>query len=176
MRCDQRRTRRDRPGARRPGVRERSPFEASRSTDEGRNRTIGFSGGSTDLFDRFVSKITAGADSPTLFRLDVYVRDICSGCSTRTLKRGEAIAAACEEIKRSPKSQSCREQARHRPPKLDFLLRPAKREDATTREMYVTVRDLALWLANEKRNSRALERSSRSRPRCSATFLALRPK
>jgi hypothetical protein len=35
---------------------------------------LGFKDEAIDLFDRFVSKVVAGADSTTLFRLDVYVR------------------------------------------------------------------------------------------------------
>jgi tetratricopeptide (TPR) repeat protein len=119
---------------------------------------LGFSGGATDLFDHFVSKITAGADSPTLFRLDVYVRTFAQIIAPELSKRGEAIEAACEEIKKSSKSQSCRDKLGTALQSWISLQRPIQsyethrqREDATTREMYVKVRDLALWLANEKK-------------------------
>jgi tetratricopeptide (TPR) repeat protein len=119
---------------------------------------LGFSGDATDLFDRFVSKITAGADSPTLFRLDVYVRTFAQIITPELSKRGEAIEAACEEIKKNPKSQSCRDKLGTALQSWISLLRPIQsyethrqREDASTREMYVKVRDLALWLANEKK-------------------------
>jgi hypothetical protein len=119
---------------------------------------LGFSGGATDLFDRFVSKITAGTDSPTLFRLDVYVRTFAQIIAPELSKRGEAIEAACEEIKKSPKSKSCRDKLGTALQSWISLLSPIQnyethrqREDASTREMYVKVRDLALWLANEKK-------------------------
>ncbi|TYO61479.1 tetratricopeptide repeat protein [Bradyrhizobium hipponense] len=119
---------------------------------------LGFSDGATDLFDRFVSKITADAYSPTLFRLDVYVRTFAQIIAPELSKRSEAIEAACEAIKKSPKSQSCRAKLDTALQSWISLLRPVQsyeihrqREDATTREMYIKVRDLALWLANEKK-------------------------
>jgi tetratricopeptide (TPR) repeat protein len=119
---------------------------------------LGYSSGATDLFEHFVSKIIAGADSPTLFRLDVYVRTFAQIVAPELSKRAESVATACEEIKKRPKSQSSRDKLSAALEGWISLLRPIQtyethrqREDTTTREMYVKVRDLALWLANEKK-------------------------
>jgi tetratricopeptide (TPR) repeat protein len=119
---------------------------------------LGFTDGATDLFDRFVSKVTVGADSPTLFRLDVYVRTFAQMIAPELSKRGEEVTAACEEIKKSPKAEAPRGKLKSALRDWISLLRPVQtyetyrqREDATTREMYAKVRELALWLSNEKR-------------------------
>jgi hypothetical protein len=118
---------------------------------------IGSAGGAIDFFDRFVSKVVADADSPTLFRLDVYVRTFAQVIAPELSKRGEAVAAAFEEIKEYPKSEAAFSNLNTALRNWVSLLHPIQtyeiyrqREDATTREMYGRARELMLWLANEK--------------------------
>lgn len=66
--------------------------------------TLGFGDDAVALFDEFVSEIVAGADSPTIFRLDVYVGMFRQTTASELSKRNEAVAAACEDIKKNPKS------------------------------------------------------------------------
>lgn len=117
------------------------------------------------LFDLFVSRIVAGGDSAALFRLDVYVSMFRQAVASELSKRREAVVAACDEIRRNPKPD-----AAYR--KLDkavrfwmALVRPVQtyenhrqREDAATREMYGTVRQLALDLSNEQREFEGAEK------------------
>jgi tetratricopeptide (TPR) repeat protein len=120
--------------------------------------TLGFGDDAVALFDRFVSKIVAGADSPTIFRLDVYVSMFRQAAASEVSKRSEAVVAACEEIRRNPKSDAS---FRKLEKALRFwiaLVRPVQtyethrqREDPAAREMYAKVRELALHLSNEKR-------------------------
>jgi tetratricopeptide (TPR) repeat protein len=119
--------------------------------------TLGFGDEAIGLFDRFVSKIAVGADSPTLFRLDVYVAMFRQTAASELSKRGEAIIAACEEIRKNPKSDASYRKLESALRVWIALLRPVQtyetqrqREDATTREMYAKVRELALYLSNEK--------------------------
>jgi len=68
--------------------------------------TLGVGDEAVALFDEFVSEIVGGADSPTIFRLDVYVGMFRQTTASELSKRNEAVAAACEDIKRNPKSDS----------------------------------------------------------------------
>jgi tetratricopeptide (TPR) repeat protein len=118
---------------------------------------LGFTESAIDLFDRFVSRVTVGADSPTLFRLDVYVSTFGQMIAPELSKRSEAVTAACEEIKSNPKSEGPRRKLESALRNWMSLLRPVQayetyrqREDTTTREMYAKVRELALFLSNEK--------------------------
>lgn len=120
--------------------------------------TLGFGETAVALFDLFVSRIVAGADNATMFRLDVYVSMFRQTVASELSKRSEAVVAACEEIRKNPKPDAA---FRKLDKALRFwiaLVRPIQtyetyrqREDAATREMYGTVRQLALDLSNEQR-------------------------
>jgi tetratricopeptide (TPR) repeat protein len=117
--------------------------------------TLGFGDDAVAVFDQFVSEIVAVGDSPTIFRLDVYVGMFRQTTASELSKRNEAVGTSCERIKKNPKSDSA---YRELEAALRFsmaLLRPVQtyeahrqREDATTREMYGKVRELALHLSN----------------------------
>lgn len=120
--------------------------------------TLGFGDIAVALFDLFVSKIVSGSDNATIFRLDVYVSMFRQTVASELSKRSESVVAVCDVIRKDPKPD-----ATYR--KLDkalrfwiALVRPIQtyenyrqREDAATREMYGTVRQLALDLSNEQR-------------------------
>ncbi|MET4524062.1 tetratricopeptide repeat protein [Bradyrhizobium sp. JR18.2] len=120
--------------------------------------TLGFGDAAVALFDLFVSKIVSGSDNATIFRLDVYVSMFRQTVASELSKRSEAVVAACEEIRKNPKPEAA---YRKFDKALRFwiaLVRPVQtyethrqREDASTREMYATVRQLALDLSNERR-------------------------
>lgn len=119
---------------------------------------LGFRDEAVDLFDRFVSKRVAGADGPTLFRLDVYVTMFHQMAASELSKRSEDVEAACDKIRKSPKSEVAYSELKAGLKIWISLLRPVQtyethrqREDAATREMYGKVRQLALDLSNEKR-------------------------
>lgn len=126
---------------------------------------LGFGDKAVALFDLFVSRIVAAGDSAALFRLDVYVSMFRQTVASELSKRSEAIVAACGEIRKNPKPD-----AAYR--KLDkavrfwmALVRPVQtyethrqREDAATREMYGTVRQLALDLSNDQREFEGAEK------------------
>jgi len=118
--------------------------------------TLGFGDDAVALFDEFVSEIVAGADSPTIFRLDVYVGMFRQTTASELSKRNEAVAAACEDIKRNPKSDSTYRKLERTLRYSIALVLPIQtyeahrqREDTATREMYGEVRELALHLSNE---------------------------
>jgi tetratricopeptide (TPR) repeat protein len=118
---------------------------------------LGYADSSIDLFDRFVSKVVTGADSPTLFRLDACIRAFTQMIAPELSKRSEAVASACEAIRKNP-TETPQAKLETALQNWIFLLRPIQtyetyrqREDASTREMYGKVRDLVLWLANEKK-------------------------
>jgi tetratricopeptide (TPR) repeat protein len=120
--------------------------------------TLGFEDDAVAVFDEFVSEIVTGGDSTTIFRLDVYVGMFRQTTASELSKRNEALAAACEDVKKNPRADPA---YRKLESALNFsiaLVRPIQtyeiyrqREDATTREMYGTVRALALHLSNESK-------------------------
>lgn len=118
--------------------------------------TLGFEDAAVALFDEFVSEIVAGADSPTIFRLDVYVGMFRQTAASELSKRNEAVAAACDDIKKNPKSDSTYRKLEGTLRYSIALVLPVKtyeahrqREDNSTRDMYGMVRELALHLSNE---------------------------
>jgi tetratricopeptide (TPR) repeat protein len=118
--------------------------------------TLGFADDAVALFDEFVSEIVASADSPTIFRLDVYVKMFRQTTASELSKRNEAVAAACEDIKRNPKSDLTYRKLEGALRYSIALVQPVQtyeahrqREDTATREMYGQVRELALHLSNE---------------------------
>ena len=124
--------------------------------------TLGFGDEAVALFDEFVSEIVAGADSPTIFRLDVYVGMFRQTTASELSKRNEAVAAACEDIKRNPKSDSTYRKLERTLRYSIALVLPVQtyeahrqREDTATREMYGKVRELALHLSNEMKQFEA---------------------
>jgi hypothetical protein len=124
--------------------------------------TLGFGDDAVALFDEFVSEIVAGADSPTIFRLDVYVGMFRQTTASELSKRNEAVAAACEDIKRNPKSDSTYRKLERTLRYSIALVLPVQtyeahrqREDTATREMYGKVRELALHLSNEMKQFEA---------------------
>jgi len=126
---------------------------------------LGFGDEAVALFDLFVSRILAGADAAAVFRLDVYVSMFRQTVASELSKRREAVVTACDEIRKNPKLD-----ATYR--KLDkalrfwmALVRPVQayethrqREDPAAREMYGTVRQLALDLSNEQREFECAEK------------------
>jgi tetratricopeptide (TPR) repeat protein len=127
--------------------------------------TLGFGDAAVAILDLFVSRISSGSDTATIFRLDVYVSMFRQIVASELSKRSEAVTAACDEIRRNPKPDSAYR-------KLDkalrvwmALVRPVQtyenyrqREDAATREMYGTVRQLALDLSNDQREFESAEK------------------
>ena len=124
--------------------------------------TLGFADDAVALFHEFVSEIVAGADSPTIFRLDVYVGMFRQTTASELSKRNEAVAAACEEIKTNPKPDSTYRKLERTLRYSIALVLPVQtyeahrqREDTATREMYGKVRELALHLSNEMKQFEA---------------------
>jgi tetratricopeptide (TPR) repeat protein len=120
--------------------------------------TLGFGNDAITLFDRFVSEVVAGADNATMFKLDVYVSMFRQTVASELSKRSEAVVAVCEEIRKNPKPDATYSKLEKAIRFWIALVRPVQtyeayrqREDATTREMYGTVRQLALDLSNEQR-------------------------
>ncbi|MCK1715041.1 hypothetical protein [Bradyrhizobium sp. 143] len=126
---------------------------------------LGFGDQAVALFDLFVSRIVAGGDAAAVFRLDVYVSMFRQIVASELSKRSEAVVAACDEIRKDPKREAAYG-------KLDkalrfwmALVRPVQtyethrqREDSAAREMYGTVRQLALDLSNDKREFESAEK------------------
>ncbi|UPK12187.1 tetratricopeptide repeat protein [Bradyrhizobium sp. 155] len=118
---------------------------------------LGFEDRSVAVFDQFVSKVASGADSATIFMLDVYVSMYRQTVASELSKRGEAVVALCEEIRKNPKPDGTYRELEKAIRFWFALLRPVQtyethrqREDAVTREMYGKVRELALHLSNER--------------------------
>lgn len=120
--------------------------------------TLGFGDAAVSLFDLFVSKIVSRNESATIFRLDVYVSMFRQTAASELSKRSEAVVAACEEIRKNPKADAAYRKLEKALRFWIALVRPVQtyethrhREDAATRDMYGTVRQLALDLSNEQR-------------------------
>ncbi|QQO19088.1 hypothetical protein JJB98_03755 [Bradyrhizobium diazoefficiens] len=126
---------------------------------------LGFGDRAVALFDLFVSRIVAGGDSAAVFSLDVYVSMFRQTVASELSKRSEAVVAACDEVRKNPKPDAA---YRKLDKALRFwmaLVRPVQtyethrqREDAATREMYGTVRQLALDLSNDQREFEGAEK------------------
>ncbi|MBB4426588.1 tetratricopeptide (TPR) repeat protein [Bradyrhizobium sp. CIR48] len=126
---------------------------------------LGFGDQAVALFDLFVSRIVAGGDSAAVFRLDVYVSMFRQAVAAELSKRSEAVVAACDEIRKNQKPDAA---YRKLDKALRFwmaLVRPVQtyethrqREDTATREMYGTVRQLALDLSNDQREFEGAEK------------------
>lgn len=120
--------------------------------------TLGVEDAAVAFFEQFVSRIVSGSDSATTFRLDVFVSMFRQTVASELSKRSEAVVSVCDEIRKNPKPDFA---YRKLDEALRFwiaLVRPIQiyethrqREDTSTREMYATVRQLALDLSNEQR-------------------------
>jgi tetratricopeptide (TPR) repeat protein len=120
--------------------------------------TLGIGDDAVALFGKFVSKIVAGADSQTIFLLDVYVGMFRRVAASELSKRSEAVVASCDEIRKNPKSETLSGKLEKALRSWTALVRPVQayethrqREDPAAREMYGKVRELALHLSNEQR-------------------------
>ena len=120
--------------------------------------TLGIGDDAVALFERFVSKIFAGADSQTIFLLDLYIGMFRQSVASELSKRSEAVVASCDAIKRHPKSDASYGKLEKALQSWIALVRPVQayethrqREDPAAREMYGKVRELALHLSNEQR-------------------------
>jgi tetratricopeptide (TPR) repeat protein len=120
--------------------------------------TLGIGDDAVALFEKFVSKIVAGADSQTIFLLDVYVGMFRRVAASELSKRSESVVASCDEIRKNPKSEALCGKLEKALRSWIALVRPVQayethrqREDPAAREMYGKVRELALHLSNEQR-------------------------
>ncbi|WP_259223157.1 tetratricopeptide repeat protein [Bradyrhizobium japonicum] len=126
---------------------------------------LGFGDQAVALFDLFVSRVVAGGDSAAVFRLDVYVSVFRQIVASELSRRREDVVAICDQIRKNPKPEGA---YRRLDQALRFwmaLVRPVQtyethrqREDSAAREMYGTVRQLALDLSNDQREFQGAEK------------------
>jgi tetratricopeptide (TPR) repeat protein len=120
--------------------------------------TLGSNDEAVAIFGRFVSKIVGSADSQTIFLLDNYVGMFRQTVASELSRRGEVVAALCNDLKKNHRSDATREKLEEALRSWIALARPVQtyeahrqREDPAAREMYGKVRELALYLSNEER-------------------------
>jgi hypothetical protein len=108
-------------------------------------------------FAGFVKRVLASADSSLIQKLDSYLRAYNNAAASELSLRRENVVTACDAVRNDPKNEHAIKQI------VDALRRWSefgeplqlfesymRREDVQARELYLHVRDLCIWLANEK--------------------------
>jgi hypothetical protein len=109
-------------------------------------------------FSAFVKRVLASEDSLLSQKLDSYVRAYNNAAASELSLRREKVVTACDALRNDPKKECAIEQItdalrrwREIGEPLQVFESHMHREEAQARELYLYVRDLCIWLANEKK-------------------------
>jgi hypothetical protein len=110
-----------------------------------------------ETFTAFVKRVLANQDASQLQKLDTYIRAYNHAAASEISRRREKVLTACDALRSDPKSERAIEQISGALRQWNAYGQPLQlfeshmhREDAQARELYLHVRDLCLWLANDK--------------------------
>jgi hypothetical protein len=108
-------------------------------------------------FSQFVKLVLARKDAPLIQKLDSYVLAYSNAAASELSARRESVVTACNHVRNHPTNERTVEQIPGALRRWNELGEPLQlfesymhREDAQTRELYLYVRNLCIWLANEK--------------------------
>ena len=108
-------------------------------------------------FTTFVERVLADGDASLITKLDTYIRAYSQAASPELSRRREMVVAACDAVRKDPKNRDAVDQitiALHHWNEIEQPLQlfeaHMNREEPHGRDLYFHVRDLCLWLANEK--------------------------
>jgi hypothetical protein len=108
-------------------------------------------------FSAFVKRVLASEDSSLIHKLDPYVRAYNNAAASELSLRREKVVTACDALRNDLKNERAIAQIADALRRWSEFGEPLQlfeshmhREDAQARELYLHVRDLCIWLANEK--------------------------
>ena len=108
-------------------------------------------------FTTFVKRVLAKAEPSQLAKLDTYVRAYSQAASPELSRRREMVIAACDAVRNAPKDRKFVDQISATLRSWNEIEQPLQlfeahmnREEPQAHDLYINVRDLCLWLANEK--------------------------
>jgi hypothetical protein len=108
-------------------------------------------------FSAFVKRVLKSEDSSLIQKLDPYVRAYNNAAASELSLRREKVVTACDALRNDPKNEREIGQIADALRLWSELGKPLQlfeshmhREDAQARDLYLHVRDLCIWLANEK--------------------------
>jgi uncharacterized membrane protein (UPF0127 family) len=108
-------------------------------------------------FYGFVARVLDGGDAALIAKLDTYVRVYSNAAAPELARRREEVSIACDALRGDPKNEIIIASIGTTLRRWNEIGRPLQlfeshmhREDALARDLYLHVRALCLWLANEK--------------------------
>jgi uncharacterized membrane protein (UPF0127 family) len=108
-------------------------------------------------FTSFVKHVLANEDRSLLAKLDTHVRAYNQAASPELSRRREMVIAACDAVRKDPKNRKAVDQIASALRSWNEIEQPLQlfeahmnREEPQARDLYINVRDLCIWLANEK--------------------------
>jgi hypothetical protein len=138
---------------------------------------LGFETRSLHIFVAFVERVLASRNFAEIHKLDGYIQAFIQVASAELSRQREQVVASCDSIRSDPKDEIAIERLFTSLTNCNEILRPIQafethmnREDASTREMYTSVRELILWLANERNE---FDTASRLVKKCLVVFVHL---
>jgi hypothetical protein len=108
-------------------------------------------------FSVFVKHVLGDEDTSVIQKLDPYLRAYNNAAASELSLQREKVVTACDAVRNNPKNERAIEQIGAALRRWNEFGEPLKlfeshmhREDAQARELYLHVRNLCIWLANEK--------------------------
>jgi len=109
-----------------------------------------------EQFATFVKSVLSKSDANEIGALDLYVRAYGQAVAAELSRKREKVTEACNAVRADPKNKGAVSQIADTLHAWNVIALPAQlyeahlnREEAQAKELYLQVRDLCLWLANE---------------------------
>jgi hypothetical protein len=108
-------------------------------------------------FDAFVARIVVSADSVLIAKLDLYIRAYSDAVAPALSLHREGVITACAAVRSNPKDNAAFGKLWRALRAWSEIAHPLQlfechmnREEPQARELFMLVRDLCIWLANEQ--------------------------
>jgi hypothetical protein len=110
-----------------------------------------------DTFSAFVGQVLASGDSSLLQKLNTYISVYSHAAASELSRRREEVVRSCDALRSHPDDELTIDRIARALRDWNEIGQPLQayeahlhRDDATAREVFLCVRELCLWLANEK--------------------------
>jgi hypothetical protein len=108
-------------------------------------------------FTNFVRRVLSANDPLQVSKLDTFIKAYGLAAAPEFSRRREAVVSACDSLRGNPQDATLVDSISRRLHEWNEIGEPLQlfeshlhREDPAARELYLHVRELCLWLANEK--------------------------
>ena len=110
-----------------------------------------------ERFVEFVKGALTKADVAQITKLDLYIRAYNNAVAPELSRRREKVVSSCDAVRADPHNRKAVDELARYLRGWNKIARPLQlfeahinREEPQARDLYILVRDLCLWLANEK--------------------------